>query len=182
MINNSYINVPLRAQIKGYYVGETQAGYPFLAINLRVIDNSAREILNDREGSFFGPVARYYLVSSKTGRTNAFAVNSLRHLFPAWDDSLEWFGGNPHVDEWFSCLLKVNQDGNGYDVEALYPFNGQPYKSDRPDVSELAKKWDQYFKAVPRPEPAAPAPKLQAAPVVMNKNLKKTEEGDDVPF
>ncbi len=172
--------VPLRAQIKGYYVGETQAGYPYLSINLRVIDNQAREILNEHEGSYYPPNARFYLVSSKTGRTNAYAVNALRHLFPSWDDSLTWFDSQPYVDEWFTCLLKVNQDGTGYDVESLYPMNGQPYKSDKPDTSELAKKWDAYLKAVPRPEAAAPAPQL--APVVINKNLKKTEEGDDVPF
>lgn len=174
--------MPLRAQIKGYYVGETLAGYPYLSIALRVIDNQAREILNEREGSFYPLNARFYLVSSKTGRTNTYAVNSLRHLFPGWNDSLTWFDTNPKLDEWFTCLLKVNQDGTGYDVESLYPMNGQPYKSDKPDTFVLAKKWDAYLKAVPRPEPAAPAPKLQPAPVVINKNLKKTEEGDDVPF
>lgn len=188
MINNSYIGVPFRAQIQGYYVGETQAGFPYVSISLRVIDNNDKEILTEHDGAFFGPTARFYLVSSKTGKTNAFAVNSLRHIFPDWDDSLSWFESNPHKDEWYTVNLKVNQDGTGYDVEYLYPFNGQPYKIDRPEVQALARKWDKFFKAVPRQgaqsqQQIPPPPNQSVETHVLPKEAKGNgEESDDVPF
>ncbi len=176
MINNSYIGIPLRAQIQGYYIGETQSGFPYVTIALRVIDNQSHEILNEHEGSFYGPTARFYLVSSKTGKTNAFAVNSLRHIFKDWDDSLSWFEAQPHKDEWFTVNLKANQDGTGYDIEYLYPLNGQPYKPDRPDISALAQKWDKFFKSVPRPNATQPETN------VLPKKAKKGDSDDDVPF
>ena len=187
MIDNSLIGVPLRAQIQGYFVGETQSGFPYLSISLRVIDANARDILNEREGSYFGPSARYYLVSSKTGKTNAFAVNSLRHLFPDWDDSLTWFENKPHVQDWYSVQLKANQDATGYDVEYLYPYQGQPYKLDRPEVQALANKWDKFLKAVPRQgsqqqQQTPPPPNQSLETNVLPKEAKKGDDGDDVPF
>lgn len=166
-------------------MAETQAGYPYVSIALRVIDNYAKEILNEKDNAFYPLNARFYLVSSKTGKTNAFAVNSLRHTFPDWDDSLAWFEGKHYIDEWFTVSLKATQDGSGYDVEYLYPLNGQPYKLDRPDVSALSQKWDKFLKAVPRQgeqQQQTPPPNQSVETNVLPKKAIKGSEDDDPPF